>query len=116
MADDAVPAGAELLPGIAPAQLDGPFVGLGAAVGEKDPVRKGQAHQRLRQFHHGRGVIDVGDVHQLRQLGRRGPGDLRVGVAQVAHRQPGHEVEVFLAGIVPHPAAFAPTSTRGCRP
>ena len=34
-------------------------------------------------------------------------GDLRVGMAQVDHRQPGQAVQVLFAGIVPDPAALA---------
>ena len=105
-ADDPVPPCPEALPGVAPHQLDGPLVDFGAAVGEKDPVGKGQAHQRLGQLHHGGGVVDVGHMDQLRQLGRSGAGDLRVSMAQVDHRQPGQAVQVLFAGVVPNPAAI----------
>ena len=75
---------------------------------KKTRSAKDRSHQRLGQLHHGGGVVDVGDVHQLRQLGRGGLGDLRVGVAQVAHRQPGQAVQVLPAVIVPDPAALRP--------
>jgi hypothetical protein len=52
-------------------------------------------------------------MHQLRQLRRGGAGHLRVGVAQVADRQAGDEIEIFLAGIIPHPAALALNQHQG---
>ena len=81
---------------------------MSPGVGKKDAVRKAVPHQQLGQFYLRPGVEEIAHVHQLAGLIADGPGHLRLAVAQDANRDPGQEIQIFLAVFIPEAAAFAP--------
>ena len=88
-------------------ELDRGFVGLGAGVAEKHVVHGGQLAQAFGEFGLLRNFEPVGDVQQLAGLVADGGGHRRVRVAEVAYRHAGERIEIFLAGRIPQPGAFA---------
>ncbi len=94
--------------GVEPGHPDGVFVGVGAAVGEEDPVQfpRSAFGDQPRGFRPG--VVDIarGDGAQLRSLRGDGSNDGGVLVADVGVDQLGGEVEVLVAVAVPHMGAL----------
>ena len=91
-----------------PRELDRAFVGLGAAVAEKDLIEAGRIGQQTGQLRHRLVVVRGAAVDQ--------PGPLRAQriehhagrVAERVHRPALDEVEIALAVAVPEPRARAP--------
>ena len=104
-----------LLRTVTPRQLDGRFVGLGAAVAEEHPVGEGMVAEHLGQPGLGLDVIEVRDVDQGPHLLRYRLGHGRVAVAETVDGDAGDEVQILLAVRVPHPYPFPLTSAMGKR-
>ena len=104
-----------LLRTVAPRQLDGRLVGLGAAVAEEHPVGEGMVAEQLGQPGLGLDVIEVGDVDQGPHLLRHRLGHGRVAVAETVDGNAGDEVQILLAVRVPHPYPFPPHQCDGKR-
>src|SRR5262249_13536519 len=79
----------------------------GAAVAEEHLVEPGAPAQLGREADRGLAVERVRGVHQRRRLRRDRRDQLRVRVADRRDRDAGVEVEVALAGEVPHAAPLA---------
>jgi len=88
-------------------QLDGPFVGLGSGIGEKDPVENRATDEALGQFH-GRRIVEGGaGIDEPGGLVGQGACDGRVAVAQAVDRPALDEIEVAFAGLVREPGTLA---------
>jgi hypothetical protein len=94
-------------------QLDGAFVGLGAAIGEEDTVGRRALDEPLGQLELRLGVVQAGGVDQLLGLLGHGFDDDRVGVAQDVHSQAGDHVQVRPALVVVDVAALAALEDHG---
>ena len=88
-------------------ELDGAFVRLRAGIAEHRLPHAGARAELFRKQRLRRGIIPVGSVLQLQQLGhhRRLPG--RVGKAEAVHRNARAEVDIRLALAVINGAALA---------
>ena len=87
-------------------ELDGALVGLGTAVGEEHPAGDAdQLDQPLGQPNAGLVDRQVGRVRQRHDLAADGLDDRRVSVAEGGDRDPGDEIEILAAVVVPYPDA-----------
>ena len=84
-------------------QLDGRLIGLSAGIAEEHPVEAAAGRDRLRQLLLFRDPVQIGHVLQPAQLAVEGLAQTRVAVAQGAHGDAGHAVEVAAAVLIPHP-------------
>jgi hypothetical protein len=80
---------------------------LGAGVAQEDAPAERQGGQPLGEPHPRLGVEEVPHVHQPAGLLPHSLDHLRVAVAELGHRDPGEEVEVLVALVVPQPRALA---------
>ena len=96
-----------MLAAVAPRQLDGCFIGFGAAVTKKHAIRKRVAAKLTRQLGLRQNMIEIGNVDQLARLLLDGAHDGRMAMAQAVNRDSGEKVEVFFSIGVPHPSPFA---------
>src|SRR6266511_3153786 len=90
-----------------PSEFEKPFVGLGAAVAEKNFAGRQSLNDLLRQSSLRLVIIEVGDVNQLLGLLHEGVGDLRVRMAETTHGNPAAEIEVTFPAEIPHITAAA---------
>ncbi len=82
-------------------QLEEALVGLGAGVAEEDLAAEGEPGDLLREPGLELVVEEVGAVHEDADLLLHGGDDGGMAVAGVADGDARHEVEIFLAGVVP---------------
>jgi hypothetical protein len=87
--------------------LDGGFVGLGAAVGEENPVHAGQRAQAVGQTFLLGNAVQVGGVHDGAGLGGDRAGDPGMRVAEAAHGDAGERVQITPALGVFQPGTLA---------
>ncbi|MDT4856788.1 hypothetical protein FQZ97_911910 [compost metagenome] len=95
------------LVGVVARQLDRGLVGFGAAVVERDLLHAGQRGQAGRQRGLLRDFVDVRGMDDAGGLLADGGHQLRVGVAQAGHADPGQRIQVLAALGVPEPDALA---------
>jgi len=91
--------------GVLARQFDGRFVGLRAAVAEKNLVGKRMPDQQLRQLGLRLGVIQIGNMRQFIHLLLDGSNHLRMRMPEIADGNAGHQIEIFLAVDIPDPGA-----------
>jgi hypothetical protein len=91
---------------VAPRRLDRAFQRLGAGIGEEHPVGEGRLDQPLRQPPLLGHLVEIGCVPQLAGLFAQGLDQMRMGMAQRAHRDAAAEIEIALAARVDEPRAF----------
>src|SRR5438128_12633857 len=96
-----------MLAAVAPRQLDGRFIGFGAAVTKKHAIRKRMAAKLTRQLGLRQNMIEIGNVDQLARLLLDGAHDGRMAMAQAVNRDSGEKVEVFFSIRVLHPSPLA---------
>src|SRR5260370_27214368 len=104
--DDLVRAGAIARSPLA-RDLDRGLVGLGARVAEKDARRKRKLDQAARELDLRLREVEVRRVDEGPGLCGDCAGDLWVGVTEQVDRDPGDQVEVFVAGVVEDKAALS---------
>src|SRR5919106_5074806 len=96
-----------MLAAVAPRQLDGCLIGLGAAVTKKNAIGKRVAAQLTRELRLGDNMIEIRNVEQLARLLLDGTDYCRMAVAQTVDRDARQEIEVLFAVGIPHPRALA---------
>jgi hypothetical protein len=102
--DDGVRAALSAVP---PRELDGRLVRLRPGVREEGAVERRAREERVGQLQLRDRVIQVRGGQQSAGLFGQRIGHGGVGMAEDVHRDAGDEVEVPVAGVVPHPAALA---------
>ncbi len=95
------------LGGVEAGELEGGFVGLGAAVAEEALATEGAFAEQLGELALGLGVEGVVDVDQLGDLSGDGFDDFGVAVADAADGPTGEHVEDFVSVGVMEVGAFA---------
>lgn len=105
--DDVGAAGAVTVKAGLPRQLDGAFVGFGAAVSEKNGVKGGDGAKPVGQANGRQGVIKVGGVLQLAGLLADRLDPVGIAVAQGVDADAGAEIQIGLAVDVGGQAAAA---------
>src|SRR5207244_7151521 len=100
-----------MLAAVAPRQLDGRFIGFGAAVTKKHAIRKRMAAKLTRQLGLRQNMIEIGNVDQLARLLLDGAHDGRMAMAQSVNRDSGEVVEVLFSFGV---SVYSTFDTRQC--
>ena len=110
--------GRAVAPRLAPlaADLDRAFGSLCAAVAEEDPGHAGLLENQVGEVELGDRIEVVGDVEQGLGLGLDCIDDARMAVAEVVGGDPGDEVEVLVALVVPDFGSFATHERDGQTP
>src|SRR5690606_38353859 len=88
-------------------QLDGAFVGFGAAVGKEDAIKARSARQALGQIHRWLVVEGGRGVDQLFGLCTQGANDLGGAVAQAIDRPALYEIQISLAIMIFDPGTLS---------
>ncbi len=96
-----------LLVAVEPRKLDRRFIRLGAGVAEKDVFHAREGAEPVGELFLQRDLVEVGGMDELAQLLAQHCDVFRVAVAETAHRDAGHRVEITLAVRVPQPRALA---------
>ena len=87
--------------------LDRAFDRLGARIGEKHRVGKGQVDQPLRERLALRAAVEVRHMEQSRRLLLQRLGQMRVVMTKQIDRDAASEVEIFFAALTPQIGALA---------
>ncbi len=98
---------------VEPREFDQGFVGLGAAVTEKNAARAGVADETLRELALIGMTEKIADVDERGGLGLHGGDPTRVAMAKGIDRDAGGEIQVAAASIVPDVGAFAANQVHG---
>ena len=98
----------EIVAAVLTGQLDGRFIGLGAAVAEKGLISKRVFTEQLCQFDLLRDLIIVGTVNQLAGLFLKGCHNLGMTMPQIINRHATEKIQIFLAVHIPKPATLSP--------
>ena len=84
-----------------PGELDGAFVGLGAAAGEEDAVKTGDVSKQFGELQHGCIVEGGTGVDQQAALLFQGLGDDGGAVPEGSDRPAADKIEILFSGRVP---------------